>query len=87
MTHQALYETFFIDSMEIIVNVLDQNDNRPVFTQNPFNGNVLEASVIGRCMMQFLNEMIFSSFIFFKCLFSFSSESVFILLSLKVMSL
>jgi len=64
--------------MEIIVNVLDQNDNKPVFTQNPFNGNVLEASVIGRCMMQFLNEMIFSSF---------STESVFILLSLKVMSL
>ncbi|XP_051757053.1 B-cadherin-like isoform X34 [Ctenopharyngodon idella] len=30
--------------MEIIVNVLDQNDNYPVFTQNPFNGNVPEAS-------------------------------------------
>jgi len=40
--------------MEIIVNVLDQNDNKPVFTQNPFIGNVPEASVIGRCMMQFL---------------------------------
>ncbi|XP_051757087.1 cadherin-4-like [Ctenopharyngodon idella] len=33
--------------MEIIVYVLDQNDNRPVFTQNPFNGNVPEAAEIG----------------------------------------
>ncbi|XP_056090797.1 cadherin-1-like [Rhinichthys klamathensis goyatoka] len=37
--------------MEIIVNVLDQNDNKPVFTQNPFNGNVSEASVIGHEFM------------------------------------
>ncbi|KAG1941224.1 cadherin-4 isoform 1 preproprotein [Pimephales promelas] len=37
--------------MEIIVNVLDQNDNKPVFTQNPFNGNVPEASVIGHEFM------------------------------------
>ncbi|KAK7175676.1 hypothetical protein R3I93_000056 [Phoxinus phoxinus] len=37
--------------MEIIVNVLDQNDNKPVFTQNPFNGNVPEASEIGHEFM------------------------------------
>ncbi|XP_036440312.1 B-cadherin-like [Colossoma macropomum] len=33
--------------MEIIVNVLDANDNSPVFTQNPFLGSVPEASAIG----------------------------------------
>ncbi|KAK7169690.1 hypothetical protein R3I94_000052 [Phoxinus phoxinus] len=37
--------------MEIIVNVLDQNDNKPVFTQNPFIGNVPEASEIGHEFM------------------------------------
>ncbi|XP_077058115.1 cadherin-1-like [Siphateles boraxobius] len=37
--------------MEIIVNVMDQNDNKPIFTQNPFNGNVPEASEIGHEFM------------------------------------
>ncbi|XP_067256345.1 B-cadherin-like isoform X2 [Chanodichthys erythropterus] len=37
--------------MEIIVYVSDQNDNRPVFTQNPFNGNVPEAAEIGHEFM------------------------------------
>ncbi|KAK7175677.1 hypothetical protein R3I93_000057 [Phoxinus phoxinus] len=37
--------------MEMIVNVWDQNDNKPVFTQNPFNGNVPEASGIGHEFM------------------------------------
>ncbi|XP_048042351.1 cadherin-4-like [Megalobrama amblycephala] len=37
--------------MEIIINVLDQNDNFPVFTQNPFNGNVPEAAEIGHEFM------------------------------------
>ncbi|KAI5619770.1 cadherin 1, type 1, E-cadherin (epithelial) precursor, partial [Silurus asotus] len=33
--------------MEVIVEVTDQNDNSPVFTQNPFIGSVPEASKIG----------------------------------------
>ncbi|KAK9972667.1 hypothetical protein ABG768_025956 [Culter alburnus] len=37
--------------LEIIVNVLDQNDNMPVFTQNPFNGNVPEAADKGHEFM------------------------------------
>ncbi|XP_067303813.1 cadherin-1-like [Pseudorasbora parva] len=33
--------------MEIFVNVMDANDNPPIFTQNPFNGEVPEANKIG----------------------------------------
>ncbi|XP_053472816.1 B-cadherin [Ictalurus furcatus] len=33
--------------MEVIVVVTDQNDNHPIFTQNPFIGSVPEASKIG----------------------------------------
>uniref|UniRef100_A0A3B1J4Y8 Cadherin domain-containing protein n=1 Tax=Astyanax mexicanus TaxID=7994 RepID=A0A3B1J4Y8_ASTMX len=35
------------DPMEIIFNVIDQNDNKPIFTQNPFLGSVPEASTRG----------------------------------------
>ena len=34
-------------AMAIIVNVLDANDNRPVFTQDPYVGEVAEASAKG----------------------------------------
>ncbi|KAI4889933.1 hypothetical protein NFI96_025503 [Prochilodus magdalenae] len=40
------------DPMEIIVNVIDMNDNKPVFTQDPFIGSVPEASPIG---FEFMN--------------------------------
>ncbi|XP_053349297.1 cadherin-1-like [Clarias gariepinus] len=35
------------DPIEVIVQVLDQNDNSPVFTQNPFLGSVPETAKIG----------------------------------------
>uniref|UniRef100_A0A4W4GZ39 Cadherin-1 n=1 Tax=Electrophorus electricus TaxID=8005 RepID=A0A4W4GZ39_ELEEL len=33
--------------MDIVINVIDQNDNKPIFTQDPFRGSVAEASNIG----------------------------------------
>ncbi|XP_050956740.1 cadherin-1 [Labeo rohita] len=36
--------------MEIVIHVIDQNDNEPVFIQNPFNGHVREDA--GRAMAQ-----------------------------------
>uniref|UniRef100_A0A8C1S0A0 Cadherin domain-containing protein n=1 Tax=Cyprinus carpio TaxID=7962 RepID=A0A8C1S0A0_CYPCA len=36
--------------MEVLIFVMDQNDNKPVFTQNPFNGHVPEDAVKGKCM-------------------------------------
>lgn len=35
------------EPMEIIVNVIDQNDNKPVFSQDTYLGEVAEASPIG----------------------------------------
>ncbi|KAJ8417812.1 hypothetical protein AAFF_G00226550 [Aldrovandia affinis] len=42
------------DSMEIILNVIDQNDNKPEFTQDPFLGSVPEASPKGFEFMKVL---------------------------------
>lgn len=33
--------------MEIIVNVIDQNDNKPVFSQDTYLGDVPESSLAG----------------------------------------
>ncbi|XP_031425152.1 B-cadherin-like [Clupea harengus] len=40
------------DPMELKVIVIDQNDNKPIFTQNPFLGSVAEASKIGTGFMK-----------------------------------
>ena len=46
---QAEAQGFGIEEnpMEIVINVLDQNDNKPEFTQNPFLGHVPEDAQIG----------------------------------------
>lgn len=38
-------------SQEILIRVIDQNDNRPVFTQAVFQGRVREASRVGVCFL------------------------------------
>uniref|UniRef100_A0A4W5JRM0 Cadherin-1 n=1 Tax=Hucho hucho TaxID=62062 RepID=A0A4W5JRM0_9TELE len=40
------------DPMEIIVKVIDMNDNKPVFTQDPFTGTVAEVSQPGDEVMR-----------------------------------
>ena len=35
------------EPMDVVVNVIDQNDNTPVFTQNTYQGEVPEASIEG----------------------------------------
>ncbi|CAM4532633.1 unnamed protein product [Leuciscus chuanchicus] len=52
IAHATGVDGNFVEApMEIIVNVLNQNDNKPVFTQNQFNGSVPEAADIGHEFM------------------------------------
>ena len=53
--------------MEIIVKVIDQNDNRPEFTQDTFVGRVAEASALGTVVAVFkLFFLLFSSMAIWK---------------------
>ena len=67
--------------MEIIVNVIDMNDNKPVFTQDPFIGSVPEASPIGsnvnlqNCLIRLIIIMAFNVDCLFYCTFLYSSFS------------
>ncbi|XP_037671716.1 cadherin-1-like [Choloepus didactylus] len=40
------------DPMEIVITVMDQNDNKPVFTQEVFEGSVMEGALPGTSVMQ-----------------------------------
>lgn len=35
------------DAMDIVVNVLDRNDNKPIFTADPFRASIAEVSPKG----------------------------------------
>ena len=41
------------DPMDIVVNVIDQNDNKPAFTKDTFLGEVAEASPISIASLLF----------------------------------
>ncbi|XP_076988953.1 cadherin-1 isoform X2 [Tamandua tetradactyla] len=40
------------DPMEIVITVMDQNDNKPVFTQEVYEGSVMEGALPGTSVMQ-----------------------------------
>lgn len=43
------------DPMEIVITVTDQNDNKPEFTQEVFEGSVMEGALPGMASVKMLN--------------------------------